>query len=266
LGLDRIQGEDLSWYLRESLDKEVSEIIHLIEKSKRKLTPQERWAELLKRNQRFQGDYFELFFDKKISWHQGIIIDTKPKEFNCIKEDFLAFCKIWQIRPNWNGRQESLGKHIKRIPAIVCDVDSLPKKIIQKYYSLLEDAGENYTPSVAGNLLMVKIGPDTNMDDIKNLWPKIKEMKKAIFGQIERKKKKTKKQKYSFETALCWRDLNTPGKHGKWSCGKIAVQWPRFTGKRPSRNTIKETIRRIEQSITRLNRKPIIFEPPDDWA
>jgi len=200
-------------------------ILNRIKESRRTYNRKEQRAELLIRNAQFIKEWRELEGQPEL----------EPTIIN-----WGGFCGRWGLSQIWDGWPGSLAKFVQTTPGLVYHPIWAGQSI--DWYELApfpDDKKPDY--------LLIKIDPWTSLDDIKSIWHRVKELKKAVFSYAD-------KNKSNFGCALCWYDLN---KKYRMSLGKIARLWIQEEASyikdlESYKITVREGIKRIDQYIKRL--------------
>jgi hypothetical protein len=220
-------------------------ILARIKESRREYGRKEQRAELLIRNTQFMKDFRKLQEKREASDN---LHESGEEIFELA---FSRFCEKWGVSRRWNMETGSLSKFIETKPGLLYNPiwAGLPEFDISEVKLFPDDQKPDY--------LYVKIDPWTTLEDMKVIWGRIEELKKAIFGYSD-------KEKWNFGQALCWYDLH---KQEKWGYGKIASVWiqeeaPHIDDTESFRITVREGIKRIDRYIKRLTPQTEIINIP----
>lgn len=123
------------------------------------------------------------------------VIFHKFNIFDAFLHLWKGFCTKWHIHPDWDENLDSLGKFQQ--PLV---------EIITGHFLKLD----NYTPLP----IIIRIGPWTTLEDIREIWSKIERIQKTKFYKEEKTS--------NFARDLCWFDLN---KKFNLSHRQIAELW-----------------------------------------
>jgi len=154
------------------------EILNLIKKSKKNYDRPSKRAELLKRNKKFIEELREIYSQigkQFFKLQREYVKSGKNRNFfkkhheilNDGFEEWFPFCEKWHIDYYWDGQIRSLIKYIKKTLPIIPDSFIFREKEAK---------------------LMFEIDAWTSLDDIKEIWPRVKKLQNQYFSSKVAKK------------------------------------------------------------------------------
>jgi hypothetical protein len=232
-------------------DPEISERIRIrIRESNRNYSPKEQKAELLLRNQQFLEERERKGLPLR---HPATDTRWELTEYNA---EWQNFNYRWWIDGYWDGCDATLWEHVMMEPGVFFrDPDSRIVWILSRDYEqpcASDQSSDTAALNIAdeGAFIYIKINPWTLKENLRELEPMIRKLRKKVFRYSVR-------EMHNFGRDLCWYDLHFQDEFGKLRYGEIRINWRRF---HPSRSLPhRERLTAVEQrKIIAAERKKII--------
>lgn len=219
--------------------------------SQRPYRPEEQKAELLLRNKKFLEERARVGIPLVQVSPEG---RSRPIGFSIEWQDFNY---RWLIDGWWDGQGISLCKHIAMKPRVYyrdpkSGIVWILGRDLEHPYAC-DQRSEKGALNIAdeGAFIYIKVNPWTLKEDLRELEPTIRKLRKNIFRYSVR-------DLANFGRDLCWHDLHTQADFGKLSYAGIQKELRRWHPNQsvPLRKTIIAAVRRIRIYIKRLTPIP----------
>lgn len=227
--------------------------IRILESYRRYSTTQ-RKAELLLRNQQFSEERDRVGIPS-YRYHQ----DAKWESIE-FSPEWQKFNFRWWLDGWWDGNDATLWNHVMLKPAVYFrDPESKIVWILGKDFEHA-CASDQSTDATSlnipdeGGFIYLKVNPWTSKENLRELEPIIRRLRKEVFQYSERMTK-------DFGRDLCLYDLHERAAFGGLSYSAIQIELRKHGRRAPRRETIIAAVRRIRSYIKRTMPIPARFTP-----